>query len=341
MLNQYAPPGFITNLANTVVASGEQTPYIEAKSRILYTLFRGGLYLFIPALIFISLVLKDVFKNMRAILSALIISWAFIIYLVINGKFIKWYDYGQQPMPGGYPTAFFCLLGLLSLASLWILLHSKSSLAVKIKSGHAHIFIIVWWFCSSIYFIISPVSGNIGHIPITIMAAIAILVIFQGKKSITQKIAPIMFLGLLVMSAIFAGFAYENTLNPDRAIKISVAQEVGQYIEGNTSQDDEVLAISMFAVEADRRILLDISHPLSYVGTENDPTWGYDPYNITPSITEIINYMEQHEVKYIVADPRIASLFISWRHTDLQDYILTNYTIEKSVDNVDIYARND
>ena len=95
----------------------------------------------------------------------------------------------------------------------------------------------------------------------------------------------------------------------------------------------------MFAVESDRRIILDISHPLAYALSVDDPTGGYDPYDITPSITEIMSYLEQHKVKYIVGDPRTKSLFISDKHPELRDYILENYTIEKTIDNVDIYAR--
>ena len=339
MWSQYAPPGFITTITHTVVASGEQTPYIQAKSRLFYTLFRTALYLFIPLFLFLSLLLKNLIGKRGKLFLVIAGLWAFALFLVVKGRYVEWYDFGQQPMPSGYPIVFFGLLGLLSLVSLLYLATPRFGIDTKSNHKFANIFLVLWLFSASIYFIISPVSSSIGAIPAAIMAAIAILVISQPHKGRIWNTLATTFLILLTLSAVFAWFAYTNTPNPDRAIKISVARNVGRYVNERTLPDDEILAISMFAVESNRRIILDISHPLAYIPSVDDPTAGYDPYDLTPTITEIINYLKQHEVKYIVAGPRIRGLFISDRHPDLRDYILENYTVEKSVDNVDIYGR--
>lgn len=332
MLSQYTPPG--------LVESGKQTPYIQAKSRLIYTLFRTALYLFIPFLLFLSLLLKNLIGKSGKLFLLVAGLWAFVLFLVVRGRYVEWYDFGQQPMPSGYTIVFFSLLGLLFFISLLYLANPRFGIDIKSNLKYANIFLVVWLFSASIYFIISPTRSDIGFIPAAIMAAVAISVTFQLQRGRIWKGLAATFLTLLILSAVFAGFAYTNTPNPNRAIKMSVAQDVGRYVNERTLPDDEILAITMFAVESDRRIILDISHPLAYMSSDDDPTGGYDPYDLTPSITEIINYLVEHEVKYIVACPRTKSLFISDRHPELRDYILKNYTIEKSVDNVDIYARN-
>lgn len=338
MLSQYVPPGFITTMSRTT-GVGPTMPYLQAKSRELYTLFRGALYLFIPALLFFSLLLKNLIKNRMIFLPVVAGLWAFALFLVVKGRFIEWYVLGQQPMPSNYPLVFFYLLGLLSLLSLLFLANHQFGSGLRRNLNFANTFLILWFFCDSIYFIISPLSSSIRAIPVSIMAAIGILAIFSPQKGRIWNILPDIFLILLILSAVFAGFAYVNTPNPDRSISMSVAREVGQYINERTSPDEKIFAIPMFAVEADRRIVFDISHPLAYISTADDPTGGYDPYDITPSITEIINYLDHHEVKYMAVDFRTKGIFISGRHPELRDYILENYTVEKSIGDVDIYAR--
>lgn len=341
ILRQYTPPAYITTVTYTVAGIGKELPYFEAKSRELYTISRVALYLFIPALLFSSLLLKNLIKNWKVFLPVVVGIWAFVLYLVVNGRFIEWYAMVQQPMPEGYPTAFFYLLGFLSIISFLFLVIPRFSFDLKPNLKFANIFLIAWFLCASTYFIISPLSCAIGAVPATIMAAIAILAILSHwREGRLGKVLPAIFITLLTLSAIFAGFAYANTLNPDRAIKMSTAREAGQYVNERTSPDDEIFTgVSIFAVEANRRITFDISHSLAYLSSVDDPMGGHDPYDITPSITEIINYLEQHKLKYIIADPRTKAIFISERHPDLRDYILENYVIEKSIGNVDIYAR--
>jgi len=344
MLTQYMPTPSTISITDTVAAGAYQMTYLQAKSRVLYCLSRSALYLFIPFLVFLSLLLKNLVKNRKTFIPALTLLWAFVLYIVVNGRSIRWYDFGQQPMPNGYPVVFFYLLGLLSLFSLLFLANTRFALALKTKLNFTNIFLIVWFFCASIFLITNSRTfafpNNIGAIPAAIMAAIAIVVLFEVQKGKLRKVLTFTFPILLILSTVFAGFVYINTPNPDRSIKMSVARDVGQYVKERTSPDDEILTIAIFAVEADRRIVFDISHPLVYVSRVDDPARGYDPYNIIPTITELKNYLEQHKIEYIVADPRTKGLFISNRHQDLRDYILENYTIEKSIDNVDIYARN-
>lgn len=71
--------------------------------------------------------------------------------------------------------------------------------------------------------------------------------------------------------------------------------------------------------------------------TQSDDPMPYDPNNIVPNTSEIINCLNRDKIEYVVADERTKSLFLSDRHPDVRDYILSNYMVETTIDNVNIY----
>jgi 4-amino-4-deoxy-L-arabinose transferase-like glycosyltransferase len=317
----YAPPAFITNMAATGTSGESIISYPLAKSRELYCLFRGALYLFIPALVFLMLLLRKFFKKQWQYTGFLILVWAFIVAFVIKGRFAEYYNWGLSEMPADYVPIFFCLLISMSVVGLLLLSTGKFNLKTNFKS--ANIFLILFLFCASVFFVISPVNSAIGAIPANMMAAIAISVIFQSRK--IRRILSAMFFITLTLSTVFAGFVYANTQSPDlRGVKMATLIEVAAYIEQHTSPGEEIFTvIPAYAVQADRSIIFNISHPFTYVSSNDHPWGGYNPYGTTPSVSEIVEYMKSNKIKYIVWGRLAASIY--GHHPELLDFVRTNY----------------
>ena len=324
MLFHYQVPFYITIASHTAVPGGEEVLYFVAKSRSVYCIFRHALYLGVPVLVYFSLLLKNLIKSRKVFLVAVAAMWAFIIYLAVYGKFTEWYGYGQPPMPAAYPLVFFCLLGSVSLLGFLFVVDRRFGSDAKPNLGFANVLLVAWFFCASALFVVAPDRTELGTLPATIMATVAIYALFRQRKTGVWRIVVGLFVVLLAASAAFAGFAYVNTPNPDFGIAMSTLKDAGAYIERNTSPDEEIFTcIPAFAVQANRRIVFDISHPLTYVAYGDHPWEGYDPYGTTPSTTEIAEYMKANKTRYVVWERRAGS--IVGRHPELVSFILGNY----------------
>jgi len=268
--------------------------------------------------------------------------WIMGFHLILGDQWqvyrVEWYGtntHAKQLLPFLLPfirIAFYNQLPVLDI--------SRYEFKLKPNLEFANIFLILWFLCGSFYFIVSPLRRDIGVMPMTIMAAVAILTVLNSQKGRLLRILPAVYIVILILSVIFTGFVHANTSAAQRQLKISVADSVGQYIREHTLPDDEIFTgTAVFAVKANRHIIFDISHPAPYESGIDDPWAGYDPHDVTQSITEIINYLEQNKIIYIVADNRTKSIFLSDGHPELRDYVFENYMIEKSEYNVDIYVR--
>lgn len=115
--------------------------------------------------------------------------------------------------------------------------------------------------------------------------------------------------------------------------------EIVSYIEKHTNKDDIIFTANpTFAFRSERKLALNLSHPLVYI--KNPPYFhDFDPYNLVPPISKVISYIEKNKIKYIIGDSRTKALFISTRHEHIQEYILQNYILETTIDGVEIYRR--
>lgn len=324
MAFHYQVPFYMTVASHSAVPGGEEAPYFIAKSRGFYCLFRYALYLCIPLLLFITALIGNVIKSRKTFLAVAAILWGFVLYLVVHGKLTEWYAFGQPPLPPGYDTAFFCLLGALTLFGILFTADRRFGAGLAPRVSFANTLVTAWFLCAALFFIVSPTSSIIELTPIAIMAAVAIYAICRQRNTAVWRILSIAFVILLVCSAVFAWLAYVNTPNPDYGITMSTLDSAAQYIDEHTEPADEIFTcIPAFAVQADRRIVFDISHPLTYVSSEDHPWEGWDPYGTTPSTTEIAHYMESNRVEYVVWERRAGS--IVGRHAELVNFILDNY----------------
>jgi hypothetical protein len=144
----------------------------------------------------------------------------------------------------------------------------------------------------------------------------------------------------LILLYLFTIFYYINYNIVDSSdIKRSTLNNIITYIKNNTSKEDIIFTANpTFIFRSDRNLALNITHPLVYI--KNPPYFSdYDPYKLVPSINYIINYLDSHNIKYIIADRRTKALFISNRHENIENYIKNNYILDYKIDDIEILKK--
>ncbi len=328
------------------------------KARIVYGIILENLYLLAPTFLFLIYYSeRSLFKNKEVnelIAVSILYLSIFFLYLGITAK-----NYSSViDLETSLIYTFIVLVGLLFLCLIYFIFIQEYMPDVPEKTKFSSM-LLAYVFLSQFVFHFSYNQWLVAYfnfytVIFSLMSAVILLRIYKwvestNKKSVLKsingkdKIVPIFFIILLIVSAFFTQIKYTTTPNPDRGWKLSTLKEVSNFISSNTEYDDEIFtAGTIFAVYAKRNLIFDISHPLLYIqpsGNAVKVPLLYDPYNFYPSISEIIDYLEKNQTKYIVADIRTTRMFLSNNYPSLRDYISKNYYIEKTIDNVKIYRR--
>jgi len=168
-----------------------------------------------------------------------------------------------------------------------------------------------------------------------IIPSIIIFWIFLYSSNINKNyILLILFLNLFTIS-----YYLNNNIIKGSDITKETLNQVIKYIKDNTNKNEKIFTTNpTFIFRSDRKLVLNITHPMVY--WTNPPSFSnYDPYNIVPSINDIINTLENNKIQYIIAWRRTKSLFLTNRHPNIKDYILKNYIKVEVISNIDIYKR--
>ncbi len=212
----------------------------------------------------------------------------------------------------------------------------------KISSFHiknaTYIFIafmfIVIYICGNLFFV-----EWVDHYVINfVIPSIIIIWLFLEEFNISIFIKYVFSISLLYFFSIFYYFNYNIVESSD--IKKNTLDSIVLYIQKHTSENEIIFTANpTFVFRSDRNLALNITHPLVYI--KNPPYFSdYDPYKLVPSISWVIQYLENNKVQLIIADRRTKALFISDRHKYIQEYILKNYSLQTTIDSVEIYKRN-
>lgn len=201
-----------------------------------------------------------------------------------------------------------------------------------------HAFLIVWLLGPFLFYVFYPYLyfGYLTELlpPICLFSSLAVYKIFSTKEN-AKKNLTIFIIFLLLLFTWSAGphffneTARFNTANEYRSI--STAKEVSEYIEDHTSIGEEIFTARTDIVSlANRKLVLDISHPAKYC----------NPSDVcSPSIENIIEYIEQHRTNYVIIDPVTESRYLML-HPNLAEYIYSHYILEKEFrGGIDVYVR--
>ena len=263
--------------------------------------------------------------------------------------------YGILPIDNHETQIFTILLVCFVILTIYYL---NSNIKLNENTKHSNK-ILIWWFLSTtIFYVFIKKLWYADYFAeftpvMSLMSSVALVSIFSSSININKlqslsfshlktlkllhKHSYIFYTLLVVISAIFAANVYYSVDNPDRAISMSTNLNVATYINENTFENEYIFtAVPVFSVEANRPIIYNIAHPLMYLTPREEPM-PYDPNNIVPNTSEIINYLDENKIKYVVADKRTKAIFLSDKHPDIQNYITSNYFTETVIDNVHIY----
>jgi 4-amino-4-deoxy-L-arabinose transferase-like glycosyltransferase len=290
-------------------------------------------------------------------------------------NFLHIYGYGIFYVPYEINLAFIALMSLaLSLfITIWTTINTNSRLSVTevLVSGWLFSYLLFYSFYPSLFvdyfndftpaLSLATAFGIFSiHSRCTQMNVSNHKIIFAKRKPSHLRHYIALFYMLLLSTGIIVSFFAMGPGNPynrnniqvydvepynfwDRSWDPSFVQTVANYIASITDNNEEIFtADTAFVSLAQRRVLCNISYPHHYLWGRKEPVT-YDPYSLTCSINEIIERMEQKQVKLVVVGARTLEMFRI--HPELERYIQLRYTLSKvfgdpaRIDAVKIYTR--
>jgi len=151
----------------------------------------------------------------------------------------------------------------------------------------------------------------------------------------------LLFLLLMLLSSL-NGYGYYLRDNQDQEFATpGDVSDAAVYIKDHTAPGEEIFAANcMVAFEADRPIIFHLSHPTVYRPT-HFPNRTKDFLSLEemnyPEVDEIISYLKENQVRYIVVDPHMEMNFLE-HHASLREHIEAYYTVEKEFGKIQILA---
>jgi len=235
-------------------------------------------------------------------------------------------------------------LGLVSIYSLI----SRGNLP-KVKAGFSHQ-LLFYWLGSICLFYIIFVRAWFGNYflelvpPLCIMSAVILSSVYTGfsngrraSQAAFFRLSSPMLIVFLTGSVLFSGVIFSTAYQYSRSWSMHDVNEVAEYISQRTSEGEEIFtAGTAFAVAANRPVVLNISHQALYQGVEENPV-SYDPYGVIPKVSEIVSYLQEHNVRYIIMDGRTKGMVDT--HPALREFVYSNYILEAKFHKADVYKR--
>jgi len=207
--------------------------------------------------------------------------------------------FSARAIPNNYEACYWLLFALIILLSFNII---KNKINIKI-SKNSLLFPVLLLFITPVSFYLIHVQINVSNFKSFIVLG-SVLCGYVIYKLHQHKL---LMICLLLIFFLNAGL-YLQTDVRDRLWSQTLIKDVVQDIQANTKPNEEIYAAgTIFATEANRRIALDISHPLIY-GDEHVDMANYEGLDSVPTPEQIANYLKNN-VNYIVMDHRTRLLF--------------------------------
>ncbi len=119
---------------------------------------------------------------------------------------------------------------------------------------------------------------------------------------------------------------------------VSTIRSISGYIEENTGEKDEIFAWPIYAFQSNRHVIFNITHPLLYQEYVGENEYGLKEFSY-PTVHEIIQYMDNNEVKIVIVDQNVKDVFFTNRDY-FREYIYTRYNLLRRYGNVEVLIRS-
>ncbi|MDP7265135.1 MAG: hypothetical protein QGH39_06205, partial [Candidatus Thermoplasmatota archaeon] len=92
------------------------------------------------------------------------------------------------------------------------------------------------------------------------------------------------------------------------------------------------------AFQSNRHVIFNITHPLLYQEYVGENEYGLNEFNY-PTVPEIIEYMDENNIKIVVVDQNIKDVFFTERDY-FREYIYTRYNLVRYYETVEVLIRS-
>lgn len=253
--------------------------------------------------------------------------------------------YGMIPLgEGDRAPAFLCaLLGL-------VLAYLLASASTPIRADRGAV-VAMWWVGSigGAYLLLKSVLFVNYFVevlpPLSLMSAFALAQWLAGKgvswrQAMRSPAAAtaLLLVSFLLFHTVFTAHLLADARTYARSWPVADVLDVGRYVADRTANNEQVLTMgTIFAVQADRPVVLNISHQALYQGVQEMPL-PYDPAGVVPRISEILGYLAANNVRYAIVDQRTYGILNS--HPTLRQFFYANYVLEASFPVAKVYRRS-
>ncbi len=148
---------------------------------------------------------------------------------------------------------------------------------------------------------------------------------------------------LFLLLALANGYVhYGQDLEDDPFASPRDVSDAGAHVKANTSPGEEIFAANvMVALEANRPLVFNISHPVAYRPTHDPDKTSHFPSLETmnyPDAKELLNYLNRTRVRYIILDPYLQMNYLD-HHQELRDFIEENYELDRNYGEISVLVR--
>lgn len=317
-------------------------PSLAVKIAVLHDFSRAETWVLIPFLLFVVLSTIHFFGTrapwMRWLCWSVFVS-ALVIFVI--GAFHTSRGPSVALLPWG--RVIFIALLLLTVGIWFIVIHRQQWTNAVIGQWQ-FLFIafpaVVLFSASLTYSDWLPSYVHNYSFSIVAGASVLFYSVWKQRDVFSFVAGSMVVIGFVVSGSILPQFTREfRGLNASVEMRARHAQATIEYIRQHTGPDEEIFtAVPFFALRSGRPLALHLTHPVVYIPRVDDPKT-YDPYQVIPSLTQIQEYLEVHQVRYIIQDERTRSLFHSDRHPALAAYITDHYKKVESYGNIKILKR--
>jgi len=201
--------------------------------------------------------------------------------------------------------------------------------------------ILIWFMSVFVFYLYYSMSQELFYYEISAVACIMAGVVlkelheFKGQRGLVKKL----LFSLIILSLITSPFYYLEEEQKTTITKPWTVYEVANYIREHTDENEEIFTANMaIAIEANRPIVMNLSHPTIYC---KDYVSGFPDFSVIdyPTPEGIIKYLDEKQVRFVVNDPLTNYYYLLYNDC-LRVYIKRNYILVKEINHVKILERS-
>lgn len=318
---------------------------VSVKLQVLYSASTILLPLFLLSFLFIFLQLK---KKVGTFWAQFVAVSLLFIYLtaVAAGSLSDHFGFGiLYPNPGS--KIYFYLL--LTVAATVTVSAVTSCDAQSPRHRFSNLLVLGWFGGYAFGYVFYAVRSHLfvdyfsDMMPVmSVMSAVAIVWIYSSWKKVTSNIPNLMkaiAFGVFFAAMLYPYIAIFSPANPynktdqaqvpalnrlQRLYSPASIKEVANYLVEHVEDEEVITSDAIFALTAGKRVFHNLNRSLFYIHDSGQARpVNYDPHGLFPSISELVTYIDENQIEYVVEGLRTRQLLD--RHPQLNNLIKMFY----------------